>query len=143
MREIMPVVATAQGDVQEWWEPVADAYRLNFGEERELGSAFAVDADGQFVVDLWGAVADRRTRRPWTSDTLALVCSTPKGATALCAHMLVERGLLDVDAPVVRCWPEFGRAGNEQILVRWVLSHQAGLPGLESPLRLEDACAWR
>ena len=41
------------------------------------------------VVDVWGGVADRATERPWTRDTLQLVFSTTKGATAICAHLLV------------------------------------------------------
>ena len=69
----------------------------------------------------------RRTGRG-TKDTIAAVASTTKGATAICAHLLVQRGELDLDAPVVKYWPEFGAAGKEQIPVRWLLSHQAGLP---------------
>ena len=72
----------------------------------------------------------------------SLVASTTKGATAICAHLLAQRGELDLDAPVVEYWPEFGAAGKEQIPVRWLLSHQAGLPVVDGPLTFEDACAW-
>ena len=34
------------------------------------------------------------------------------------------------------------RAGKEQIPVRWLLSHQAGLPVIDGPLTFEEACAW-
>lgn len=68
--------------------------------------------------------------------------STTKGATAICAHLLAQRGLLDLDAPVVRYWPEFGANGKEEIPVRWLLSHQAGLPVVDGPLTFEQACAW-
>jgi CubicO group peptidase (beta-lactamase class C family) len=97
---------------------------------------------GRPVVDLWGGTADARTNRPWVEDTVAVVFSAAKGATAICAHMLVERGLLNLDAPVVEYWPEFGAHGKEPILVRWLLSHQAGLPVIDLPLTLEEACAW-
>ncbi|WP_220448234.1 serine hydrolase domain-containing protein [Nonomuraea diastatica] len=70
------------------------------------------------------------------------VASTTKGATAICAHMLAQRGELDLDAPVARYWPEFGANGKEQIKVRWLLSHQAGLPLVDGPLTFEQACAW-
>src|SRR5262249_6783830 len=76
----------------------------------------------------WGGLADREANRPWNEDTIGLVASTTKGATAICAHLLAQRGELDLDAPVVKYWPEFGAAGKEQIRVRWLLSHQAGLP---------------
>ncbi len=65
------------------------------------------------------------------------MASTTKGATAICAHLLVQRGELDLDAPVVKYWPEFGAAGREKIPVRWLLSHQAGLPIVDGPLTFE------
>jgi CubicO group peptidase (beta-lactamase class C family) len=94
------------------------------------------------VVDLWGGLADREKNRPWERDTVVGVASTTKGATAMCAHLLVQRGQLDLDAPVIRYWPEFGAAGKEKIPVRWLLSHQAGLPYVDTPVTFEEACAW-
>ena len=91
-------------------------------------------------MDLWGG--DREANRRWDEDTITLVASTTKGATAICAHLLVQRGELDLDAPVIQYWPEFGAAGKEHIPVRWLLSHQAGLPVVDGPLTFEDACAW-
>ena len=132
-----------QGHVEDGWGKVADAFRGNFeGSPGEIGAACCVYAGGRPVVDLWGGLADREANRPWNEDTIAEVASTTKGATAICAHMLVQRGELDVDAPVVQYWPEFGDAGKDQILVRWLLSHQAGLPVVDSPLTFEEACAW-
>ena len=62
------------------------------------------------------------------------VWSCTKGATALCAHILASRGLLDLDAPVVDYWPEFGQNGKEATTVAMLLSHQAGVPALRDPL---------
>jgi CubicO group peptidase (beta-lactamase class C family) len=129
------------GQADDGWGKVADAFRSNFERGCELGSACAVYADGKLVVDLWGGAADR-TGRPWEQNTVALVFSTTKGATAICAHMLVESGALDLDAPVASYWPEFAQAGKAEIPVRWLLSHQAGLPVIDTPLTLEEACAW-
>jgi CubicO group peptidase (beta-lactamase class C family) len=53
----------------------------------------------------------------------------------------VQRGQRDLDAPVVKYWPEFAN-GKEQIQVRWLLSHQAGPPIVDGPLTFEEACAW-
>ncbi len=61
---------------------------------------------------------------------------------ALCAHMLVDRGLLDLDAPVARYWPEFAASGKETLPVRYVLSHQAGLAGLSEPMPAEAVLDW-
>ncbi|RKT55505.1 serine hydrolase domain-containing protein [Saccharothrix australiensis] len=129
--------------VAEGWGKVADAFRANFeGDPGEIGAACGVYVDGRPVVDLWDGLADREANRPWTEDTIVQVASTTKGATAICAHLLARRGELDVDAPVTRYWPEFGAAGKEDIPVRWLLSHQAGLPVVDGPLTFEQACEW-
>jgi CubicO group peptidase (beta-lactamase class C family) len=135
-------VTKVEGRTDEGWGKVADAFQTNFDEHGELGAGVSVYAGGQPVVDLWGGVADTLTGRSWTGDTIVLVMSTTKGATAICANMLVERGQLDLDAPVVTYWPEFGAAGKEHIKVRWLLTHQAGLPFVDGPLTFEEACAW-
>ena len=79
---------------------------------------------------------------PYTDDTLQLVFSTTKGATALCANLLAQRGELDVDAPVATYWPEFARGGKGDIPVRWLLCHKAGLPYIDAHVELEDLLAW-
>ena len=97
---------------------------------------------GRKVVDLWGGLADQDTGQPWAKDTLQLVFSTTKGATAACAHLLAQRGELDLDAPVSQYWPEFKAEGKEQLPVRWLLSHRAGLPVIDRTLSPEEALAW-
>jgi CubicO group peptidase (beta-lactamase class C family) len=134
---------SVQGHVEDGWGKVADAFRANFeGSPGEVGAACCVYLGGRPVVDLWGGLADRGANRPWNEDTMALVASTTKGAAAICAHMLARRGELDLDAPVVEYWPEFGANGKDRIPVRWLLSHQAGLPVVDTPLTFEDAVAW-
>ena len=135
-------MAEHQGLTAPGWEAVAEAFADNFELHGEVGAACCVYLDGQPVVDLWGGTADRRSRRPWDEDTVAVVFSVTKGATALCAHMLAERGELDLDAPVAQYWPEFAAEGKDDVRVRWLLSHQAGLPVVDTPLTLEEACAW-
>jgi CubicO group peptidase (beta-lactamase class C family) len=132
-----------KGHVEDGWGKVADAFRANFdGNPGEAGASCCVYVGGRRVVDLWGGLADSEANRPWNEDTIALVASTTKGATAICAHMLAQRGELDLDAPVVKYWPEFGANGKEQIPVRWLLSHQAGLPLVDTRLTFADAVAW-
>jgi CubicO group peptidase (beta-lactamase class C family) len=135
-------VTTVHGDVEEGFGPVADAFRRNFTHHGEVGAACSVYADGRKVVDLWGGVADPRAERPWTEDTLQLVFSCTKGATAACANLLMERGELDPDAPVATYWPEFATAGKESIPVRWLLCHKAGLPDVDRPVTFEGALTW-
>ncbi|MEU1510963.1 serine hydrolase domain-containing protein [Streptomyces sp. NPDC005811] len=121
---------------------VRTAFEENFRDRGELGAAVAVTVDGVPVVDLWGGWADAARTRAWERDTLVNVWSTTKGPTALCAHILADRGLLDLDAPVAAYWPEFAAAGKEKVLVRHLLSHRAGLSGLREPHSLEEFYDW-
>ncbi|MGW0629277.1 serine hydrolase domain-containing protein [Streptomyces sp. NPDC002758] len=121
---------------------VRQAFEENFRDRDELGAAVAVTVDGEPVVDLWGGWADEAYTRPWERDTLVNVWSTSKGPVALCAHILADRGLLDLDAPVAAYWPEFAAAGKERVLVRHLLSHRAGLSGLREPHSLEQLYDW-
>lgn len=130
------------GWVAPGFEPVRDAFAANFADGSEVGAAFAVYRHGEPVVDLWGGVADAATGRPWDERTIVLVFSTTKGATAACAHLLAERGLLDLEAPVARYWPEFAAAGKEAVTVAHLLAHQAGLAWVDEPMALAEALAW-
>ncbi|WP_329530735.1 beta-lactamase family protein [Streptomyces sp. NBC_01450] len=121
---------------------VRTAFEENFQDRDELGAAVAVTLDGETVVDLWGGWADAARTRPWERETLVNVWSTSKGPTSLCAHILADRGLLDLDAPVAAYWPEFAAAGKESVLVRHLLSHRAGLAGLREPHDLDQLCDW-
>ena len=122
---------------------VRDEFERNFAERGEVGASVCVTVDGETVVDLWGGTADPTTGRVWDRDTIGHVWSATKGATALCAHILAARGQLDLDAPVVTYWPEFGKNGKESILVRHLLSHQAGLPAVRAPLPAGCFYDWR
>ncbi|MGY4962060.1 serine hydrolase domain-containing protein [Streptomyces sp. 900105245] len=121
---------------------VREAFEANFRERGELGAAVAVTVGGETVVDLWGGWADADRTRRWEQDTLVNVWSTGKGPVALCAHILADRGLLDLDAPVAAYWPEFAAAGKERVLVGHLLSHRAGLSGLREPHSLSELCDW-
>jgi len=127
------------GRVDEGYGPVADAFRANFEHHGDVGAAFCLHVDGEPVVDIWGGEASPGV--PYDADTLQLVFSTTKGATAVVASILAQRGLLDVDAPVVEYWPEFGANGKEHIPVRWLLSHQAGLLAPSGTLDEADVLA--
>jgi CubicO group peptidase (beta-lactamase class C family) len=134
--------ARTDGQVEPGFEGVADVFARNFAEHGEVGAAVALYVEGRKVVDLWGGTADRRTARPYDEDTLQLVFSTTKGVTALCAHLLAQRGELDFAAPVTQYWPEFGDAGKPQVTVGQLISHQAGLPYVDADLDLEQVLAW-
>src|SRR5690606_18337088 len=128
------------GTVAPGFEGVKAAIERNFAEHGEVGAAFPVHADGAPVVDLTGGVT---TAEEHCEDrSLQMVFSTTKGATALCAHLLAQRGELDLDAPVVEYWPEFGAKGKEQVPVSWLLSHRSGLVDTEARLTYEEMLDW-
>jgi CubicO group peptidase (beta-lactamase class C family) len=131
-----------EGHCDERFSAVRAAFEANFRERGELGAAVTVLAGGEKVVDLWGGWADAARTRPWQRDTTVNVWSTTKGPTALCAHVLADRGLLDLDAPVADYWPEFAAEGKKAVLVRHLLSHRAGLAGLREPHSLDELYDW-
>jgi len=118
---------------------VREEFLRNFAERGEVGASVCVTVDGEIKVNLWGGTARVDSGEPWREDTISTAMSTTKGATAVCAHILSSRGLLDLDAPVVKYWPEFGQAGKEKITTAMLLGHQAGLPAIRKPLP-QGAC---
>ncbi|WP_329549807.1 beta-lactamase family protein [Streptomyces sp. NBC_01356] len=113
-------------------------FEKNIDAGDELGGSLVVDVGGVPLVDIWGGWTDGQRTRPWQRDTLTNVWSCTKTVTALAALLLVERGLLDVDAQVARYWPEFAAAGKEDVRVRHLLSHTSGVSGWEQPITIED-----
>lgn len=126
------------GDVDEGYGKVADAFRRNLTSGQEVGAAFAVYREGRKVVDVWGGLRNGNTKAPWQQDTLVNVFSTTKGVAALAVAVAVSRGLLSYDAAVADYWPEFAQAGKGAITVRQLLAHQAGLSAIKPLLRLSD-----
>src|SRR3954469_20071101 len=111
-----------------------------FLDDGDTGAAVAVFVDGEPVVDVWGGCADADCTIPWRRDTITNVWSVTKTMTALCALVLADRGDLDLAAPVASYWPEFAAAGKENVLVRHLLGHTAGLPDWEGPI--EELYDW-
>jgi CubicO group peptidase (beta-lactamase class C family) len=121
---------------------VQEAFAANFTERGEIGASVAVVAGGEVVVNLWGGWSDPGRKRRWQRHTLTNVWSTTKAMTSLCAHILIDRGDLDPEAPVARYWPEFAAGGKDEITVRQIMCHQSGLTGLAVPASVEDYYDW-
>jgi CubicO group peptidase (beta-lactamase class C family) len=121
---------------------VADVFQDNIAAGRELGAALALVVEGRTVVDLWGGYVDADRARPWERDTVVNVFSVGKGVTALAAHQLAAGGLLDLESPVSRYWPEFGAAGKEGVTVAQLLDHSAGLPAVREILPAGTLYNW-
>src|SRR5699024_2692970 len=118
--------------------PLRDELDTALGSDAETGVSLSVIVDDTVVVDLWGGVADPDSGRAWTEDTLVNTYSLTKTITATAALMLVDRGLLDLEAPVARYWPEFAAAGKEFVLVRHVLGHTSGVAGWQDRMTIDE-----
>ena len=124
------------------FERVAEAFQKNFDANGEVGASVCLTVGGETVVDLWGGTADQKTGAPWTKDTVSIVFSCTKGATAICAHVLASRGKLDLDAPVAELWPEFARNGKQHVTTRMMLDHSAGVPALRAKVKESGPYEW-
>lgn len=128
------------GFVEPGFEEVREQFLLNFAERDEVGASVCVYLDGRPVVDLSGGTTT--DGRAYDDRALQLVFSATKGATALCALLLAQDGELDLDAPVVEYWPEFGAEGKGAVPVSWLLCHRSGLIDTSMPLTFAEALDW-
>ncbi len=126
---------TIRGEVKHGFDAVVDEFLANFESRDESGASLCISVEGETVVDLWGGVTHEGSEQEWQRDTLSIVFSNTKGATALCAHMLADRGELDLHAPVAEYWPEFACKGKEKATVVTMLNHSVGLPALRDPVK--------
>jgi CubicO group peptidase (beta-lactamase class C family) len=135
-------MAELQGHHEPRFDALRAALQENIDSGAELGASMVVDIDGERVVDLWGGFRDAERSTPWDEHTITNVWSSTKTVTSLAALVLVDRGELDVYAPVAKYWPEFAANGKQDIAVRHLMSHTSGVSGLEQPAAVEDLYDW-
>ena len=118
------------GHYEPEFQPVVDAFLENFQVEDEIGAACSIVREGQTVVDIWGGWLNGAMDEPWEGDSTVCMMSVAKGITAICFNMLMDRGLVHPDDPVIKHWPEYGQNGKENTLIRHFLDHTAAVPVL-------------
>ena len=128
-----------EGSVDPAFAAVRDIFEASFADGQNWGAAVSIVIDGRPVVDLWGGVADTRTGRRWQRDTACVTFSCTKAVTATAALMVAEHHGIDLEAPVVSWWPEYGAADKGETTSAHLLSHAAGLPAVERPVSIEQA----
>ncbi|MDO9527132.1 MAG: serine hydrolase domain-containing protein, partial [Gemmobacter sp.] len=121
--------------------PLVQAFSDNFTKRTELGASLFVSIEGKVIADLWGGQTAKDGPQ-WGRDTICVIFSCTKTATALCLHLLAARGEVDLDAPVARYWPEFAAAGKQDVTLRMALDHSAGLPAIRAPLKSDCLTDW-
>lgn len=121
------------------FERVVDLLAQNIEAGREVGASVYLSVGGEELIDIWGGWREQERETPWVGDTIVNVFSGSKPVTSIALLTLVERGKLDLDAPVAQYWPEFAQNGKGGVLVRHMMSHTAGLPAWEPPFTYVDA----
>jgi len=136
------MAGTVKGSCDPKFAELKDEFERNFEDRGEAGASVCVSVNGETVVDLWGGVADTTSAEPWQEDTVSIVFSCTKAAVALCAHILVDRGELELAAPVSKYWPEFAKNGKENTTVQMMLNHESAIPALREPVREGGFLDW-
>ncbi|MFX0097991.1 MAG: serine hydrolase domain-containing protein [Candidatus Hodarchaeota archaeon] len=130
------------GECSEGFERVKEVFTEHFRKGWDVGASFAAYLDGKLIVNLWGGYLDTAKTQPWKEDSIINVFSTTKVPTALCVHVLVDQGKIDLDEPVATYWPEFAQCGKENIKVKHILSHSSGVCYFKDPMVMKDLFDW-
>ena len=130
------------GYCYEDFSEVKRIFNHNFDKYKEIGSSLCVIVDGEIVVDIWAGHKNKNKTEEWSKDTLSIAFSSTKAALALCAHMLIERGQLNLKEKVTKYWPEYGKNGKEETTVEMILNHSAGIPALKTKVKEGGFLDW-
>lgn len=117
------------------FESVAEIFESIHGTG-EIGASFAVMHQGKQVLDLWGGTTPDGGQ--WGPDTKCVIASGTKGIAAVAVLICVDRGLVDLDAPMSTMWPEFATGGKGSVSIGDSLAHVAGVPGLQRKVSVEE-----
>jgi CubicO group peptidase (beta-lactamase class C family) len=130
------------GFCDELFSPLRALLESNLADGTDVGASLAVTHGGEYVADLWGGTSDWGLSKPWERHTLVRVFSSSKPMLIAATLLMVDRGLLDLHAPIAQYWPEFARHGKGAITTRQVLVHQSGLPGFGQTVSFADLSDW-
>ena len=142
IQETLPHGGIIAGTITPGYEPVLAEFQANFIARKEVGASVCVTHKGHTVVDLWGGLADEKAGQPWQRDTISIVFSCTKGAAAICAHLLVERGALTLHDPVEQRWPGFAQGGKAGTTLANMLAHTSPVPHVRDPIRPGGMADW-
>ena len=131
------------GAVAFGFEAVRDEFTALFTDELERGAGLAVYIDGAPVVDLVAGWADKACEVTFTDQHLVPVYSCSKAISGLVIAWVAAQGKLSYEQKVCELWPEFAANGKDQVTIGQVLSHQAGLCGIEAPWTPQDWFDWQ
>ncbi|KAJ5100500.1 beta-lactamase [Penicillium angulare] len=131
-------MSQVHGSCDQAFAPLREILQQKIADGDELGASLCINIDGKNVLDLWGGYADASQTLPWEKEMVTGVWSTTKVITALAAHILINRGVLDPNEKVAKYWPDFGTNGKENVTVANVLTHSSGMPAFDQTISFED-----
>jgi CubicO group peptidase (beta-lactamase class C family) len=129
-----------QGVCDPAFQKLEEHFLRKFANGEELGAAINININGKDVVNIWAGYADEDKTNRWKTDTITNVYSSTKTVAAIAILLAHERGLLSVDDPVSKHWPEFAHNGKEAVLIRHVMSHTSGVSGWHQSITMEQVC---
>ena len=133
---------TALGEFNKKFENTYELFKKNLENDEEVGASFAVYQNGEVLVNLYGGYRDRDKKNKWDQNTIVNIHSTSKGIVAMIVAKLIDENKLDLEKSVADYWPEFANCGKENIKVKTLLSHQAGMYGWRQPINETDFYKW-
>lgn len=126
------------GWTEEGWEELRETYQELVDSGLEKGGSFAVHFRGRIVAHIWAGCKNFFCSDVWRTDTTALMHSSTQLFGALCLAIMADHGHLNLQERVATYWPEFAANGKAAVTIKQLLSHQAGLVGVEPGLTLEE-----
>ena len=124
------------------FQNVSDTFLNNLNSDEEVGASYTVIQNSEIVVDIYGGFKDKDQIDPWNVNTLVGVHSTGKGIISMIVALLIDQKKLNLDEYVSAYWPEFKGGGKEEIKVRTLLSHQAGMYAWREKVHEDDFHNW-
>ncbi|MEM7800672.1 MAG: serine hydrolase domain-containing protein [Chloroflexota bacterium] len=107
---------------------IVSLFEQHFADGQHPASQLVILKDEQVILDRTLGVLKMGGYDSVLPSTPFQAFSCTKPLACLCLHQLIEKGLVEVDAPVANYWPEFGQKGKESATIRHVFLHQAGIP---------------
>ncbi|MCS7461348.1 beta-lactamase family protein [Paenibacillus doosanensis] len=113
--------------------------------EEDTGAGFQAAAywHGEPILNVVAGSADAAGQRPVAADTLFVIQSCSKGVVSTAVHILAQQGKLAYDEKIAHYWPEFGTNGKENITLRQVLTHTAGIPLMPAYADMRLVADWQ
>jgi len=105
-----------------------DRLMTSYAEAGRFNGTILVRQRGRTIYERAFGLADRSWNLPNTVDSQFLIGSVSKSATALMVLILVNEGLIDLDANISTYIPGYEGPGKNRATIHQMLTHTSGIP---------------